>query len=422
MAKLIKGVNDLATVHPELVEEWDYEKNGFGPDEIADKSSLNAWWECSEGHSFQTRVYNRTRSKSKCPYCVGKLPIKGKTDLATIYPKVAEEWDYEKNYPLRPEYVTAHSSKKVWWICEEGHGYLANISSRTEGCGCPYCAGKLPIKGKTDLATLYPEVVEEWDYDSNNFRPDEVTAHSGKKAVWICKKEKHRYVAPICKRSNGHGCPYCAGKLPIKGKTDLATVHPEFIEEWDYKTNGVTPYEVSYASNKKFAWVCKKEKHRYEATVNNRHSGKGCPYCAGNRPIPGKTDFATVYPELLDEWDYANNEISPDKVTASSGKKINWICKKERHPYSATIANRVRGKGCPYCAGNRPIPGKTDLETCFAEVCLNWDYEKNKKGPDEYSYASNKKVYWKCHKCGYKYRRSICVEVCSSGCIKCKKK
>lgn len=28
MAKLQVGINDLATVNPELAKEWDYEKNG----------------------------------------------------------------------------------------------------------------------------------------------------------------------------------------------------------------------------------------------------------------------------------------------------------------------------------------------------------------------------------------------------------
>ena len=27
MAKLVKGVNDIASLYPELVKEWDYDKN-----------------------------------------------------------------------------------------------------------------------------------------------------------------------------------------------------------------------------------------------------------------------------------------------------------------------------------------------------------------------------------------------------------
>ena len=35
MPKLIKGVNDLYTVNPDLAKDWDYEKNGgLTPDTV----------------------------------------------------------------------------------------------------------------------------------------------------------------------------------------------------------------------------------------------------------------------------------------------------------------------------------------------------------------------------------------------------
>lgn len=39
----------------------------------------------------------------------------------------------------------------------------------------------------------------------------------------------------ICENSFNSGCPYCAGKRPIKGETDLATMHPELIIDWDFE-------------------------------------------------------------------------------------------------------------------------------------------------------------------------------------------
>ena len=58
--------------------------------------------------------------------------IKGKNDLATVNPTLAEEWNYEKNGTLAPDMVTAGSNKKVWWKCDKGHEWEATIVNRSQ--------------------------------------------------------------------------------------------------------------------------------------------------------------------------------------------------------------------------------------------------------------------------------------------------
>lgn len=37
----------LAEVRPDLVQEWDFEKNGdFHPEDVCANSSRKAWWKC----------------------------------------------------------------------------------------------------------------------------------------------------------------------------------------------------------------------------------------------------------------------------------------------------------------------------------------------------------------------------------------
>ena len=43
--------------------------------------------------------------------------------FAEKFPEVAKEWDYKKNCDLKPQQVTPHSEKKVWWKCLKGEGY-----------------------------------------------------------------------------------------------------------------------------------------------------------------------------------------------------------------------------------------------------------------------------------------------------------
>jgi len=64
-----------------------------------------------------------------------------------------------------------------------------------------------------------------------------------------------------------------------------------------------------------------------EAPVVARINGRSCPYCSGRRPIVGEADFATVHPELLDEWDSEHNvKYRPQDITAASHKELWWRC------------------------------------------------------------------------------------------------
>ena len=66
---LVKGVNDLATTHPEIAKEWDYGKNKEKPDEVMAGSNIKKYWFiCPKGHSYKTTVLGRKRG-TDCPQC-----------------------------------------------------------------------------------------------------------------------------------------------------------------------------------------------------------------------------------------------------------------------------------------------------------------------------------------------------------------
>ena len=228
---------------------------------------------------------------------------KKKTTLfVSDYPMLKAEWDYEQNQPLIPEQVPHKSNQKVNWICPRGHRWSTKISNRANGSGCPFCAGRLPIPGETDLATVFPDIAEQWDYENNAGKtPQDVCAHTTQYANWICPRG-HRWSAMINDRSKGSGCPFCAGRLPIPGETDLATVFPDIAEQWDYENNeGRTPRDVcAYTTTQYANWICPRG-HRWSAMIYHRAKGSGCPFCAGNLPIPGETDLATVFPDIAEQ-------------------------------------------------------------------------------------------------------------------------
>ncbi|MBP2386339.1 zinc-ribbon domain-containing protein [Paeniglutamicibacter kerguelensis] len=63
----VKGVSDLASKELDLVVDWDWRRNGFGPDEIV--PGVRAyWWKCKNGHVQQMSVVNRRRAGG-CTLC-----------------------------------------------------------------------------------------------------------------------------------------------------------------------------------------------------------------------------------------------------------------------------------------------------------------------------------------------------------------
>ena len=282
--KVWTGFNDLQTINPELAKEWDKKKNGkIKPSEVLAGSNTKYWWKCSNGHSWKATIESRHHRNYGCPYCAGKRVITGVNDLKTMNPKLAKEWDKEKNGKLKPENVSYQSQKKVWWKCKYKHSWKANIAARNRGNGCPVCDNKLIVVGVNDLATINPELAIEWAKNRNgNLTPKDVSAGSNKKVWWRCS-EGHEWEASINDRNRGKGCPTCANRRILKGYNDLKTTNPKLAKEWNFKKNkSLKPTQVSISSNKKVWWKCSNG-HEWMATVNDRNRGNGCPYCSGRK-------------------------------------------------------------------------------------------------------------------------------------------
>ena len=263
---------------------------------------------------------------------------------------LAKEWHKSKNGSLTPNDVMPYSHHKVWWICEKGHEWNAKVAERNRGGDCPYCHGR-DVCDDNCLAAINSNLAKEWHPTKNgNLTPKDVRSNSNKKVWWICKK-KHEWSATVQNRNHGTGCPYCRGQAACDDNC-LSTLNPELAKEWHPIENGnLTPNNVTLHSNKKVWWVCERN-HEWRATVSSRTYGTGCPYCSG-RAACDDNCLSTLNPELAKEWHPTKNKnLTPNDVTQYSNKKVWWICKRN-HEWSATVANRTYGKGCPYCSGRR---------------------------------------------------------------------
>ena len=423
--KLLIGFNDFASCYKDLLKEWNYKKNRIKPDEIIKTSPIKVWWKCSVcDYEWETSIYVRSKGHG-CPNCAtiatGESNAKIKDDsksLINVFPDVVNVWNYEKNFPLKPEQFMSASNKRVWWKCSKcGYEWETTICSKSHHTMCGRCKRLYDIKhgnrvyvksGVNDIATKMPELLMEWDFDKNIINPNSIAFSSATKVWWKCEKGHELFDSP--RNRNNHGiinkCPYCSGKKLLPGFNDFGSIMPELLKEWDYEKNKVDPTTIIKGSHLKFYWTCSIG-HSYQTSVGNRMSGKGCPYCASQKVLKGFNDFLSNNPKLASEWNYEKNTIKPDEIAKNSGISVWWKCNKG-HEWHATIYNRVKngGNGCPYCSNRVVLKGFNDLKTTHPNLLKEWDYEKNRIQPDEIIAGSTRKVWWKCEN-GHEWYASI---------------
>ena len=273
---LLPGTNDLLSQYPDIASGWS-DKNDKASDQVFAHAGTKAWWHCSTcGMDYKATVCDRTRKDrpTSCPYCNGRK-VSGDNSLAARYPDIALDWDHDKNVKSPDDY-TARSNQKVFWKCHIcGCEWGTTIVSRTTGCGCPHCAGRVPLQGYDDLCTLYPDLsVQIIDVD-----PATLTAHSGRIVKWKCPVCGHTWKATVASRVNGAGCPVCTHHTYKQGETDLASAFPNLLKDWD-ENNVIKPDKVSANSHNLAIWRCPKCGKRWTAPIANRTSlMNGCPYC-----------------------------------------------------------------------------------------------------------------------------------------------
>lgn len=343
-SKVLEGFNDISTTHPDILHQWNYEKNTILPQEVSKGKKSKVWWKCEKGHEYEMTI-GKVINGQGCPYCSNNKVLIGYNDLQSNYPDIAKQWDMVKNDKL-PEDFTPGSSFKAFWRCENDHSYYMSICKRVSGLGCYYCSNKKVLKGYNDFLTTHYDISQEWNYEKNIISPEDITYGYDKKVWWICKYN-HEWKASVLSRSNGTNCPYCSNKKPLKGFNDLSTTNPEILKFWDYNKNSILPTEITYGSNKKVWLVCDIG-HSFQSSVKRVCRGDLCPYCSNKRVLKGYNDLETTHPRFIEEWDYENNNFLPSEVTYGSGKSASWKCK-EGHKWTATISSRTSGYNCPTC-------------------------------------------------------------------------
>lgn len=277
------------------------------------------------------------------------------------------------------------------------------------------------MRDSRTVANNAPHLVDEWHPTKNGGLSIHDFAFGSAKRVWWQCSLGHEWESIFHTRTKmGQGCPFCAGKRILAGFNDLATTNTGLANEWHPTKNlNLTPQQVSAGMQTKVWWQCA-QGHEWEAVIQSRHRGNGCPYCSGNKAIQGVNDLATLHPLLVGEW-HPDNSLLPSEVSSRSQKKIKWQCSKDaEHTWSTTVVNRTaKGSGCPICykqGRNGYQITKTVADDPY--LLAEWHPTKNSHSPDQITLGSGRKVWWKCLQ-GHEWEAKVSNRVRGSKCHAC---
>lgn len=356
--------------YPDLLKYWDYERNadlGLTPETTKITNISKAWWKCDKGHSYFGSIKNKIGKKEfYCPICKNTQLVVGVNDFATLYPEAALDWDYEQNITKPTDYAGAGKTV-IYWKCHRcGHRWKSSLDARTKH-GCKHCSQidaqryirDSKIKTIGSLESKYPVIARMWDYKANKeLLPSQVLAGSSKIVHWVGECG-HHWEKAINQFVKNPKCPYCNNQKVLPGFNDLKTKYPEIAIEWDYSKNETTPDKVLYCSSSRVWWKCQKCGYEWQAEIWQRTKTKSkCVACAHREAgiksrenaLSKNGSLASSFPDLLSEWCYEKNDISPENITPFSDISVWWKCKKCGRIWKTSVRNRTRlNSSCPTC-------------------------------------------------------------------------
>ncbi len=282
---LIKGYNDLESQCPDLIKEWNYDKNiNLKPDEIGKHSTRKVWWKCTDcGHEWITTPENRVRDKNGCPKCNSRTH--------TSFPEQAVFYYLKKQYPdainsykeifdnsmeldiyipskkIAIEYdgyrwhydKKSKSEHKKYEICKKNNIKLIRIVEKKfdglEKISDEYIISNyVPFKYQTINSTIYNILLlfgleKELDIDADR----------------DASKIQSLY-------------------LGVRKEKSVLSKYPELKQQWNFEKNkGLNPDFFTPKSSTKVWWICPICGKDFEQRIRERTvSLKGCQKCSYN--------------------------------------------------------------------------------------------------------------------------------------------
>ena len=354
--KILVGFNDIATTDPEVAKDWHPVKNGELTSNMFTRGSDRKIWWLSHGHEWISTISSRTISEQGCAICTGSQIQIGINDLESTRPDIAKIWHPTKNNDLTPNDVTAGSKKRIWWLGECGHSWIADVIHITSGRGCAICRGLQIEIGINDLASQYPDLAAQWHPTKNGaLTPQQVTSSSARKIWWLCD-QGHEWRTGVNGRQYGViGCPDCAdyGFSPSKDGWLYFLSHPT----WNMQQIGISNVpESRLAQHARLGWqtievrgpmdgaLAQALEQEALGSLRRRGAQLGIPTSAGG--FDGHTEAWSVASLELESFKQLLDWIYSDESTLDSTKHLEAWTIPPKGPRPPREARKCKVEGC----------------------------------------------------------------------------
>ena len=380
--KIIKGINDLATTHPNIAQEWDYERNGeLTPYQVSHGSGKKVYWICPNGHSYQATILHRTCGLgTNCPVCnsgrqtsfaeqaifyyVKKFHPDAINRYNDIFSNGMELDIYIPSIHTAIEYdgIYWHKNKieretKKYEICHK-HGIKL---FRVKGGAHPQDDS---FNKTADITVYVPNPENKCEFNKALLSLLERLEMFYRHAVW------HKLDVDI-ERDKFEIRKY----MKELSKSSLESEHPDIALEWnEEKNNGMRPSMFSSNSSETVWWTCSTCGHVWKTSIYHRTHGTNCPSCykannvGGNHPEAKKIYQYTINGEFIREWPSISDATRSTNINTSNIS----MCAKHKRP----VAGGYRWE-YEFYSQLSPIARKERKTTYFGKPVLQCDADGN---------------------------------------------
>jgi len=306
-------------------------------------------------------AYDPDEDKVQCHLCGGWYHAIGSSHLPRTHGWTLAEYRDAFRLPMQLATCSRHMSQRL----------RANAVSLVErgdfgkGVGVSIERRAARVRPWRTLAAQRPELVTELHPTRNRgIDPTAIAAKSARKLWWRCGVCGHEWHAAVGSRSDDHGCPECynarrrnQGPRQVPGNQSIGSLRPDLAAEWNQPRNkDLDPDAISPNSKQKVWWRCGVCGHEWQAAIQNRAGGHGCPKCGIKRSARSQSrvdydrSLAARNPEIAAELHPTRNPgIAPTQLGARSSLKLWWHCGTCGHDWKTAVSTRTDGSGCPAC-------------------------------------------------------------------------
>lgn len=411
--------------YPNLMLDWDLEKNiGVDPSEISSWSHQMIYWKCHKcGRSWKSQARNRMHgdgctcdAMERKTASLRKYLVERDGSLAEHRPDLARQWHPVKNGKLTPQTITCNSTYQAWWIDEAGKEWKSQVSVRCrqrKNIGAP---NHIVYPGYNDLATKYPELAAEWNEEKNApLTPNQVAAGSNQRVWWCCRKG-HEWAAIISSRVSGRGCPICnqerSTSFPEQAmlfyfRKIVPKVYNRYILEKQLEIDIYLPEQKLGIEYDGAYYHRSTKKMEMDARKNKQLRSRGiCLIRVVEDGITPPPDTEYVVHSHKGQLENAIRTV------------ISLVSELVGISFSVTVD--IEQDRTEILEQYIQTEKENSIARRYPELLREWHTTKNGHLKPEYiSYGSNKRLWWKCSRCGYEWQSPVASRARGSKCPVC---